>query len=177
MSATRPGTVDFREEQLVNFRLFRFEDPGAYAFRWVSIKVFELGAGLAADQEVLRALIGAAYFADGYAGGGLDTSGQIHGPYRLACITVEAYEPIEAADALGVIEGWAGQYGQVPDALATALSDEVYAVIGSAESCYRLTGLGEAQQHDWEIAREHFHEFVAVDRVLGRLALIVATDD
>jgi hypothetical protein len=125
----------------------------------------------------LRALVSEDHFRDGYAGGGVGTDGAIHGPYQLAHITVDAYEGTDAKMAVGVVSDWACQYGSVPADLADVLGERVYALISSASSCYRLKELGEAAFHDWAGVHTQFHEFVAINRVAGTVALVVAADD
>lgn len=169
--------ISFREQRFINFRHFAFADPLDPGRRWVDVKYYVLAAWASSDETVLRALIGDRRFVDDYAGGGLETAGQIHGPYQLSLVSVEAYERIDATSAVAVIEGWARQYGSVPADLDKALKGEVYALISSAASCYQLKALGNGAFHDWGGVHTQFHEFVAIDRVAGTLALIVAADD
>ena len=169
--------ISFRERRFINFRHFAFSDPRDHGRRWVDVKCFEVGALASGDESVLRALFGDKRFIDDYAGGGLDTAGQIHGPYQLGLITVDAYERIDAMAAISILDAWARQYGSVPADLDEALKNEVCALISSAGSCYRLKALGDGAFHDWGGVHTDFHELVAIDRVAGAVALIVAADD
>lgn len=125
----------------------------------------------------MRALIADERFVDDYAGAGADTVGEIHGPYLLSRITVDAYEHIDARSAVGILDGWARQYGGLPANLDEALKAEVYVLISNADSCYRLRELGKSALHDWAGVHTQFHELVTIDRTAGTLALIVAADD
>lgn len=169
--------IRFRDQQVVNFRRFAFPDPAEHGYRWVDVKCFELTAAPPTDRAVLEALITEDRFADDYAGGGIGTDAAIHGPYQLDHITAEAYEGLDTQSAVGVLTSWARQYGSVPADLADALSERVYALIASASSCYKLRDLDKAARHDWAGVHTQFHELVAINRVAGTVALIVAADD
>ena len=178
-AAARKGdgpVVGYRGQRLINFRWFSAEGF-AHGYRWVDIKCFRLPAALCANGEGLSALIGAAEFADGYAGGGIDPTGTTHGPYRIGHITAAAYDPVQAPEAISVIENWARQYGDPPDLLAGALEEHVYRPIRKAAGCYRLKDLGTGVYHDWGGVQVEFYEFAVIDRVTGTVSLIVAADD
>lgn len=170
--------IEYRDQALVNFRPFAFDDPLDHGFRWVDLKRFRLSPESAAASEelVLRSLIGVGRFADGYAGGGTDPAGGIHGPYRLDRISPQSYEHIDAAAAIGVVDRWARQYGDLPAPLAEALEEQVYAAIRNATGLYRLKELGEDAFHDFVVHGE-FYELVIIDRATRTLSLVVAGDD
>jgi hypothetical protein len=65
----------------------------------------------------------------------------------------------------------------LPADLTNALRERVYGLISSASSCYQLKELDKAAFHDWAGVHTQFHELVAINRVVGTLALIVAADD
>jgi hypothetical protein len=171
--------IDYRDQTFIDFRSFAFDDPLDHGFRWVDLKRFRLSPGhsLPADELVLRSLVGAEQFADGYAGGGVDPVGGIHGPYRLGRIAPESYEHVDAAAAIDLIDGWARQYGdRLPTPLAEALEEKVYAPLRSATGVYRLKELGEDASHDFVVHGE-FYELVAIDRATLTVSLVVAADD
>ena len=169
--------IGFRDQLVVNFRRFAFPDPAEHGYRWVDVKCFEFATAPPTDKAIMQALITEGHFADDYAGGGISTDAAIHGPYQLAHITAEAYEGIDTQSAVGVLDSWACQYGSVPADLADVLSTRVYGLIARASSCYRLRELDKAARHDWAGVHTQFHELVAINRVAGTVALIVAADD
>lgn len=169
--------IDFRDQKLINFRCFAFDEPLDHGFRWIAVKRFQVPASPCADTLILRSLIGEDQFADGYAGGGVDPTGEIHGPYRIRHITAEAYDRIEPAAAISRIEVWATQHGSLPEPLVDALEKQVYAPIRDATSLYRLNDLGRDSFHDWGGVHSEFHELVVIDRAECTLLLVVAADD
>jgi hypothetical protein len=116
-------------------------------------------------------------FRDDYAGGDVDPAGTRHGSYWLDRITTQAYEPVTAATAIGVLSAWAHQFGNIPQLLEDTLEREIYLPVREATSLYRLKELGRAAFHDWGGVHIDFHELVIIDRVAGSLALMVAADD
>jgi hypothetical protein len=169
--------LDYRDQVFINFRDFAFEDPRDHGYRWVDLKRFGLASMACDDQRLLDALIRHAQFRDDYAGGGVDPMGILHGSYWLDRITTEAYEPVTETTAIGVLDSWARQYGELPRLLGEALEREVYALVRAARGRHRLRALGETAFHDWGWVHGDFHELVVVDRDAGSLALIVAADD
>ena len=168
--------IDYLDQTFINFRSFAFDESDAHGFRWVDVKRFRLCAAPPADEFVLRLLIRAEQFADDYAGGGMEPVGEIHGPYRLDRITPDSYEHLDATAAVGVLDGWARQYGSLPAPLAKALEKQLYAPIRTATSLYRLKELGEDERHDFVVHGE-FYELVVIDRTRCTLSLLVAADD
>jgi hypothetical protein len=168
--------IGYCSRTLINFRSFAFDDPLDHGFRWVDVKRFRLCPAPPVDELVLRSLIDDDQFADGYAGGGADPTGETHGPYQLGRITTDAYEHLDAAPAFSVIDDWARQYGSLPVPLAGALEAQLYAPIRDATSLYRLKDLDEGAFHDLVVHGE-FYELVVIDRATSTLLLVVAADD
>ncbi|MER7519872.1 hypothetical protein [Streptomyces sp. NPDC126499] len=167
--------LDAVERGFLNFRGHAFAERGAHAYRWVDTKVFRCPAG-EPDEALLAALVAHPWFRDDYAGGDVDPDGTRHGPYRLDAVTAGAYRPVEAEEARRVLRDWADEHGPVPASLEAELA-AVFAVVASADRCYRLADLGDGALHDWGGVHCQFHEFVAVDRGRARLTLLVAADD
>ncbi|CAL9345670.1 hypothetical protein SUDANB1_00355 [Streptomyces sp. enrichment culture] len=57
------------------------------------------------------------------------------------------------------------------------LQREVFARLAAADGIYYLGDLGDEAIHDWGRVHDCFHEFVLIDRSVGRITLIVAADD
>ena len=168
--------IAYLDKTFINFRSFAFDGPHDHGYRWVDIKRFRLSTAPPTDEFVLRFLISADQFADDYAGGGMESVGEIHGPYRLDRITPDSYEHLDATAAIGVLDGWARQHGSLPAPLAKALEEQLYAPIRTATGLYRLKELGEDEWHDFVVHGE-FYELVVIDRARCTLSLVVAADD
>ena len=168
--------LDYRDQVFINFRDFFGRSPD-HAFRWVDLKRFCLPRPAQSDTQILDALIGHDHFRDDYAGGGVDRVGTRHGPYWLDRISADAYEPVDETTATYLLDFWAGQYGELPQALKVALDRDVHALVRAATSRYCLKALGEGALHDWGGVHGEFHELVVIDRTTSSLALIVAADD
>lgn len=168
--------IAYLDKTFINLRSFAFDGPHAHGFRWVDIKRFRLSTAPPTDEFVLRFLISADQYADDYAGGGMEPVGEIHGPYQLGRITPDSYEHLDATAAIGVLDGWARQYGRLPAPLAKTLAEQLYAPIRIATSHYRLKELGEDAFHDVVVHGE-FYELVVIDRASSTLSLVVAADD
>lgn len=169
--------IEFAGQALINFRHHAFDQPSHHGYRWVDIKRYRVLGGPAADEHLLRALIDDDQFADGYAGAGAEPSLGIHGPYRLDGITPAAYEPVDAAVAVSVIDAWARQFGDLPGSLADALEAQLYAPARQAVSRYRLGDLDPDARHEWAGIHIDFHELVIMDLAADTVLLAVAADD
>lgn len=174
-------TVDplivFSEHTLIDFRHHSFIAPSHHGYRWIDVKRFHTRVEPPADGGLLRALIGDDQFADGYVGGGADPASGAHGPYRVDHITADAYEPVDVTAAVGEIDRWARQFGDLPRTLTDVLEEQVYTPIRQATSRYRLNELGPDALHDWAGIHTEFHELVVMDSDTNTLVLIVAADD
>jgi hypothetical protein len=169
--------LDYHDHVFINFRDYAFVEPSGHCYRWVDLKRFGLPSVPAEDVRLLDALLRHEQFRDDYAGGDVDPAGTRHGSYWLDRITTEAYEPVTAATAIGVLSAWAHQFGNIPQLLEDTLEREIYLPVREATSLYRLKELGRAAFHDWGGVHIDFHELVIVNRVAGSLALMVAADD
>ena len=168
--------IAYLDKTFINFRSFAFDGPHDHGYRWVDIKRFRLSTAPPTDEFVLRFLISADQFADDYAGGGMESVGEIHGPYQLGRITPDSYEHLDATAAIGVLDGWARQYGSLPAPLAETFEEQLYAPIRNATSLYGLKEPGEDEFHDFVVHGE-FYELVVIDRASSTLSLVVAADD
>jgi hypothetical protein len=166
----------YRDQVFINFRDFFGRSPD-HAFRWVDVKRFRLPRQAQSDTQVLDALIRHGHFRDDYAGGGVDPGGTRHGPYWLDRVSVDAYELVDETTATYALHAWAGQYGELPQALKVALERDVHSLVRAATSRYRLKALGEGALHDWGGVHGEFHELVMINRGTSSLALIVTADD
>jgi hypothetical protein len=164
----------YLDQVFVNFRDF-FRGSGDHGFRWVDLKRFRLPPMAWSDERLLTALTKHEQFRDDYAGGGVDPAGVRHGPYWLNRITAGAYEPVDETTAINELYVWARQYGDLPPALDETLERDVYPLLRTAISRYRLKALGDDARHDWGFVHNEFHELVVVDR--NGMALLVAADD
>ena len=165
------------EVQAVNFRDYDFADPADHAYRWIDVKNVELSTGEVSHDGVLAALIASEQYHDGYAGGGIDPAGDIHGPYLIARLEPSSYEETSVGDAVLLIERWAGQFGPIPRRLAADLEAKVFTVLRRADKVFRLRDLGPEARHEWSGVHIEFHEFVIVDKHCRLVTLLVAADD
>ncbi|MFF9804952.1 hypothetical protein ACF1G5_07445 [Streptomyces coeruleorubidus] len=160
----------------INFRRY-VPDPKEHGFRWVDIKRLRFSAEAVADRGLLAALIGHEQFRDDYAGGGVLPDGPRHGPYWLRLITPDLYESISQEKAVQILRQWVDPLWDVPTGLEADLQREVFARLAAADGIYYLSELGDEAVHDWGRVHDYFHEFVLIDRSVGRITLIVAADD
>jgi hypothetical protein len=164
------------ESAFINFRSY-VPDPKQHGFRWVDIKQLRFSAESVADRGLLAALIGHEQFRDDYAGGGVLPDGTRHGPYWLRLITADLYEYISREKAVQILREWMDPLWDVPTELEADLQREVFARLAAADGIYHLGELGDEAIHDWGRVHDCFHEFVLIDRSVGRITLIVAADD
>lgn len=148
-------------------------------FRWVDVKHFQVRAQ-PDDEQLLTALISHEMYRDDYLGPDSWEEGDssVHGPYRLDAVSATAFEGIDQVTASTTIRTWAEKYKELPETVAHDLEKEVYQLIRTATSCYRLRKLDEAARDDllgWILG--DFHELVLIDQHEGSLSLIVASDD
>nr|WSX48398.1 hypothetical protein OG409_05155 [Streptomyces sp. NBC_00974] len=163
------------DSPFINFRDFDFGE-GSHGHRWVDAKRFRLSPDVPDDRGVLADLIAHPQFRDTYDGAGVQDWPR-HGQWWLDRITPDAYELIDAATAVGAIHSWANRHGDVPEALASRLHQEVYTPIRQATSTYLLGPLPEDAFHDYGPIHIEFHELVLIDRPAATLTLLVAADD
>ncbi|QIV79881.1 hypothetical protein [Mycolicibacterium frederiksbergense] len=144
--------------------------------QWVSVKVFTLGAAVD-DQSALAAMIAHGQYLDSYAGP-WDVVDK-HGPYWLRAITPQTFTVADSAAAEALIRNWAEFYVRWHDADREAVNREVNSRLRRATAIYQLPDIRATAQHDWGeiVGSDGFHEFVIVDRAVGELALVVASDD
>ncbi|MFJ2968684.1 hypothetical protein ACIPIC_41265 [Streptomyces collinus] len=164
------------EGAFINFRRY-VPDPKEHGFRWVDIKQLRFSAESVADRGLLAMLIGHEQFRDDYAGGGVLPDGTRHGPYWLRLITADLYEYIGQEKAVQILREWMDPLWDVPTELDADLQREVFARLAAADGIYYLGDLGDEAIHDWGRVHDCFHEFVLIDRSVGRITLIVAADD
>lgn len=164
------------ESAFINFRRY-VPDPKEHGFRWVDIKQLRFSAESVADRGLLATLIGHEQFRDDYAGGGVLPDGTRHGPYWLRLITADLYEYISQEKAVQILREWMDPLWDVPTELDADLQREVFARLAAADGIYYLGDLGDEAIHDWGRVHDCFHEFVLIDRSVGRITLIVAADD
>ncbi|EFV12523.2 hypothetical protein HMPREF9336_02603 [Segniliparus rugosus ATCC BAA-974] len=160
----------YREKVFVNFRRGRC---------WVHAKLFAL-PGDVDDRAALGLLLRHVRYRDSYAGSGNLDMETLHGPYRLSALSVEVFEPLGRSAVESALRAWVERYVSLSEVCEGQLEREVYPLISSATSCYRLADLRPAAEHDWGWVVGSvggFHEFVLIDRVEGSLALVVAADD
>ncbi|MGW9372574.1 hypothetical protein ACWGVR_21425 [Streptomyces xanthophaeus] len=169
--------LTYEGDAFILFRDYKFQEPRSHAFRWVTVKHLRFPAESDGDEELLAALIGHEQFRDDYAGGGVLPDGLRHGPYWLRMVTPHAYEAVGREDSARILREWADQYGDLPAALAADLQREVFGRLAEADRIYHLPELGGGALHDWGGVHGEFHEFVLIDRLAGRLTLLVAADD
>ncbi|MFI0943274.1 hypothetical protein [Streptomyces sp. NPDC021020] len=159
----------------LNFRHYAFPAPMGHGFRWVDAKYLRPPAGPASDRELLAAVVAHEQYRDDYAGGGVDPEGTRHGPYRLASVTPDAYEPLTGERGAQILRAWLGP--GIPAELSADLHRDVFAPLTAADSVHHLRALGNEHFHDWGGVHGEFHEFVLVDRAAARVTLLVAADD
>jgi hypothetical protein len=150
------------------------------SFCWVNIKRFALIDSGALDRDVLGDLIADRQYHDDYLGrDSVQREPAVrHGPYWLTAISADTFETIQPDDAVHQIQGWADRDGPMSNRTQAQLETVVYALIRGA--IFRLPDLGEQTQHEYGYAvgsDRGFHEYVAIDRDAGTLALIVTADD
>ncbi|GAB1824599.1 TilS substrate-binding domain-containing protein [Herbidospora sp. RD11066] len=162
------------DQLFINFRDFGFD---GHAYRWVDIKRFGLSRPVAADEDLLKDLIGHEHYRDDYAGGGVEAGGERHGPYWLRNVGPDAFAAISETEASAVLRDWANRFGALPDPLAARLEREVHPLVRGATVRYRLQDLGVEAFHDWGGVHGEFHELVLLDRQAATLSLLVAADD
>ncbi|WP_237528980.1 hypothetical protein [Streptomyces sp. SID5770] len=76
-----------------------------------------------------------------------------------------------------ILREWVGSLWGVFTELEADLQREVFARMAAADGIHYLGELGDEAIHDRGRVHDCFHEFVLVDRSVGRITLIVAADD
>ncbi|MEU3015177.1 hypothetical protein [Nocardia asteroides] len=148
-----------------------------YARRWIHINPFELTAPDATDAEIIAAVMNSAPYRDGYIGSGPDPNGTIHGPFRIECLTVTDYEPMESAAAVALFDRWLDIDTDASTEFTAILREVVYRRLRTADSVYFLRDLGDDALCDHGRIHNEFNEFLTVDRTRREVALILASDD
>jgi hypothetical protein len=104
-------------------------------------------------------------------------TGDLHGPYRLGAMGVEAFEAVSPSDVRQTLHRWANEWdGATAEGHASVLATSDSALPDGAVA-FRLIDLGESAQHDFGWVLGDFHEFVVIDRATDTLTLVVASDD
>ncbi|GLZ77685.1 hypothetical protein Afil01_24920 [Actinorhabdospora filicis] len=129
------------------------------------------------DRELLTALTRHVQYRDTYLGDDARPEVTVHGPYELARVTADAFEPVGHRDAAALIWAWARELGPLPETLVAALDRELMGPLGGAGAVYHLRNLGRDDWHDFGGIHTRFHELVLIDHANGRLTLVVAADD
>lgn len=147
--------------------------------QWVDIKLFNLPRQRISDREALGLVSRHIRYRDSYAGTGDEDMVDIHGPYRLDAITTDSFSAVGSASAEATLRWWAECNAALPSTARDELEHDLYARIRAATAVYQLTGVGEAEWHDWGyvVGMSGFNEFVLIDRAADALALVVASDD
>jgi hypothetical protein len=151
---------------------------GSSTYRWLNLKRFSLGTDMA-DADAISALVRHVRYRDTYCAPAdlWEPAEDIHGPYWLHRITVEAFKPTTRDSAKAVIAEWADEYGQPGEVNLTALADAADAVFDVASAVFELADLRAWAQHEWGFVLGDFHEFVTLDRARHTLTLMVASED
>ncbi|MFS8100009.1 hypothetical protein LFM09_23050 [Lentzea alba] len=119
------------------------------------------------DRSALAALIEHELYGHNHAGGEPGDDPTRHGPYWRDRITVDSFEPVDAAAAERQLRRWANGTAE--------LDREVYGPLRVAKSVYRLRELADHAVHDWGWVLWDFQEFVLAGD--GTLTLVVAAVD
>jgi hypothetical protein len=111
-------------------------------------------------------------------------SGDVHGPYRLQALTVEDFQPCSAATAISMLTEWPATNLSPWVSASLLLSREIVGawlspLVVEADEIYRLSVAREGNEHEygWVVGLAGFHEFIAIDRDIATLTVIIATDD
>ena len=151
---------------------------GSRTYRWLDLERFSLAVQLS-DNDALRALLKHERYQDHYATDEANwtPTGDLHGPYRLGAIGVEAFEAVSPSDVRQTLHRWASEWdGATAEGHASVLAASGSALPDGAPT-FRLIDLGESAQHDFGWVLGDFHEFVVIDRSVNTLTLVVASDD
>ncbi|MGW5440642.1 hypothetical protein [Nocardia asteroides] len=148
-----------------------------YARRWIHITPFDLAIPDATDAEIIAAVMNSVLYRDGYIGSGTDPNGTIHGPFRIECMTVTDYEPMDSAAAVALFDRWVDIDTDASTEFTTLLREVVHRRLRTANSVYFLRDLGDDALCDHGRIHNEFNEFLTVDRTTREVALILASDD
>lgn len=151
-------------------------------FFWVSIKSFQID-GNASDETLLADLIAHLQYRDTYAAPASESlvEASIHGKFRLGCISVDSFVPYTHEEVQDDLEQWTHpvEHNNYPDFDTVGLLKS--AVLPLLANCvlYKLANMSNETWHEWGWVVGHggFHEYVAIDRRVSTLLLIVASDD
>ena len=151
---------------------------GGSTYRWLDLKRFSLETEMG-HADAISALVRHVRYRDTYCAPAdlWEPAVDIHGPYWLHRITVEAFKPTTRGSAKAVIAEWAHEYGQPGEVNLPALTDAAYAVFDAASAVFELADLRAWAQHEWGFVLGDFHEFVTLDRARHTLTLVVASED
>lgn len=166
----------YLDGSLLNFRDFEFGPGGSHCYQWVDIKVFRIDA-VRDDKELLRLLIGAEQFRDGYIGAGVEPAGVVHGPYFREHISPDSYTQVFSESVVDLVTAWVNNCGVVPESLWEAVNRLVFEPVGAADSLFLLRRLDPSTVVDYGFIHTEFHEIVTIDRTERIVQLIVAADD
>lgn len=108
----------------------------------------------------------------------------VHGPYRLETLTVEGFQRCSAAAALEILHNWPAADLEAQFTKGMLVCQEIIGawvspLLIAADEIYRLTVPREGNEHDsgWVVGFGGFHEFIAIDRGMGALNVIIGSDD
>ncbi|MFE8887610.1 hypothetical protein ACFYLX_17370 [Pseudarthrobacter enclensis] len=161
---------------------------GAGTFMWVQLTHFLIDPDQD-DQSILASLTESPGYQHDYAspfpsrGGSELRAWGIHGRWRIDAIHPELFEPSTAEEAKAEIKVWANdqdwtdpEYSLPADAIQRL--ETIYRVLGSGR-VLKLRNPPREAEHDYGFVTGNlgFHEFIVIDRALGTLHVIVASDD
>lgn len=169
--------MKYLDSRFVNFRDYKFDSDTGHKFQWIDIKNFAITDHLPTDRLILRALVESVEYKDDYVGGGVDPAGTRHGPYWLSAIGPQSFDPINADDAIAVVNAWLANCRGIPEELHATVATEVIEPIRAGEAVFELRDLGPVTKNDYGDLHIEFHELVVISRERARVALIVLTDD
>jgi hypothetical protein len=129
------------------------------------------------DRSTLDALVTNAYYRDDYLvpGSALTPQGTRHGPYRLDCLTAEAFELTDRPSAEETLYRWADESRRATDQHYPAAIRTSERIIAATTSIFHLKDLRETCEHEYGRLLGDFHEFVLLNRHDGILTLLVAS--
>lgn len=155
-------------------------------FMWVQLTHFAIGLEQG-DDALLASLIESPAYAHDYASPfpseGVPVDVGIHGRWRLSEISTDMFSPTTAAQAQDDLQRWANEQEwtnpdyQQPAEVMRRL-ECVDALLRSGR-VYKLRNPGPDAEHAYGAVTGTlgFHEFVAIERSMATVHLIVASDD
>lgn len=168
--------------ELVGDRSVRMA-PGLYM--WCKLIEFAIVDARVDDRDLLASVITHRRYRDHCAGAfAAQDHHDLHGPYRIECITVGGFAQSSAADALQILYAWPGTDLAPQHAGSMVLSQEIIGawvapILAHADAIYQLALPRQGNEHDWGwvVGGSGFHEYMAIDRADRAITLIIASDD